>query len=378
MINPGIDACLQEISGGLYDIQISSAGDILTVDAFDTAIIVSLLSDRRANQSEVATAHLRRGWIGNERTPGIEMGSKIWLYEQSRLTRSVLNGVTDAASQALNWLVEQGYADRIESVETFATAFGMRLEAVIRRPNSEVEKRFFELWQNTALPCIDEPNYIEVVIDPTATGSDQGKDIFELAGRPTKSVDVHVLLTGVLTGQPALSTGLGWHPESVITIELSALGVLLGDGGPGGKGEGVSPGGYGGGGGGGAAFGTGGSADDPAGDGTDAGLVLFGSGGAGFPTGGAVTDAAAAGTQGFWALEIFHPVTIKNSGLIIAGGGGGGGGGENQSGGNGGLAGNAGVAGGGGAAGGAIGDAVHTNGFEVTWNPMGVVTGAVT
>ena len=87
----GIDAKLVEIGGGLYDIQLGDDGDILTEDAFDTAIIVSIFSDRRADESEALIPEMRRGWIGNESTPGIEIGSKLWLYEQARLTRTILD-----------------------------------------------------------------------------------------------------------------------------------------------------------------------------------------------------------------------------------------------------------------------------------------------
>ena len=71
----GIDACLEDLGNGAYDIQIASNGDILTQDFFDTYILVSLFSNRRANESEVLVPELRGGWIGNESTPGFEQGS---------------------------------------------------------------------------------------------------------------------------------------------------------------------------------------------------------------------------------------------------------------------------------------------------------------
>jgi phage gp46-like protein len=139
----GIDACLEEIDGGLYDIQLDSAGDILSGDFFDTAILVSLFAERRANESEVLESEHRRGWIGNESTPGFEIGSKLWLFEQSRLTSTTINGVSSAARQALEWLIDDEFAESIDAVDARIIDGGLGLDVTTRRPNSCVERRFF-------------------------------------------------------------------------------------------------------------------------------------------------------------------------------------------------------------------------------------------
>ena len=147
----GIDAELQTLAGGLYDMQIGTDGDILSTDNFDAALIVSLLTDRRANESEVLEAVYRRGWIGNESTPGIEIGSKIWLFEQSRLNRTALDGIEIAARDALQWLIDDGHAVSIVSAAAVRTDSGLTLEVTIERHNSEVETRFFDLWTATGV-----------------------------------------------------------------------------------------------------------------------------------------------------------------------------------------------------------------------------------
>jgi phage gp46-like protein len=153
----GIDAVLTTLTDGTYDFSIDSDGDILTADAFDAAIIVSLLTDRRADESEVGPSNLRRGWIGNESTPDFEIGSKLWLYEQSRLTQSTLNGIVDAAQQALQWFVEDSIpatgttiANRVSATAEIKDE-AIILSITIERPDSQVEKRYFELWENTPI-----------------------------------------------------------------------------------------------------------------------------------------------------------------------------------------------------------------------------------
>jgi phage gp46-like protein len=98
-------------SEGIFDILIDAgAGDFVTTDAEDSAIVVSLFSDRRAFPDEVADPMKRRGWIGDEvaEVTGDRHGSGLWLYEQRRLTPEVANGVRMEAVASLQWMVEQG------------------------------------------------------------------------------------------------------------------------------------------------------------------------------------------------------------------------------------------------------------------------------
>lgn len=148
----GIDLTLDPLEGGIFDLRIGFDGDLETRDFFDTAIVVSLFGDRRANESEVAESSRRRGWIGNEQTPGVEMGSKLWLFEQTRLTRTTMNQIEDAARAALQWLVDDGLAVAITEVRAVPTGVGsLALDLTIERSPSVVERRYFELWQNTGV-----------------------------------------------------------------------------------------------------------------------------------------------------------------------------------------------------------------------------------
>ena len=146
----GIDAKLKILSGDQgYDIQIGPDGDVQSEESLDTAILVSLFTDRRVSESEQPNEYKRRGWIGNESTPGIQMGSKVWLYEQARITNTTLSGIADAATDCLQWMVEQGIAKNV-SASASSTSTGVSLNVTITRPTSEVEQRFYDLWNNTA------------------------------------------------------------------------------------------------------------------------------------------------------------------------------------------------------------------------------------
>lgn len=150
----GIDVVLEQQPGGIFDIAFAFDGDVLTEDAFDTAIIVSLFTDARADVSEVAIPERRRGWAGNEVTPGFVLGGKLWLFTtQSRITRTVMNEMEDAARDSLTWMVDRGLATGITGVSVTMAGIGiLRLALTIERSPSQIERRFFELWNATGVP----------------------------------------------------------------------------------------------------------------------------------------------------------------------------------------------------------------------------------
>lgn len=135
---------------GTFDISFDADGDILTDDFFDTSILYSIFGERRADPSEVVEPQLRRGWIGNE-GKDFENGSKLWLFEQARLTQSNLNRIEDEIRKGLQWLVDDGFATSVDEVISFIQNNRALLESIIRRSRSQVERRFFTLWQNTGL-----------------------------------------------------------------------------------------------------------------------------------------------------------------------------------------------------------------------------------
>ena len=148
----GIDAVLVPLNGDLSDLSIAPDGDIATEDAFDTFITVALMTDQRADPSEMGPSERRRGWIGNEHTAGFEMGSKLWiLVDQPRLTGRVINEIQAEAVRALQSLVDEGFAEAIRGAEVVLSGTGASLVVLIERDPSQVEKRFFQLWENTGV-----------------------------------------------------------------------------------------------------------------------------------------------------------------------------------------------------------------------------------
>jgi phage gp46-like protein len=204
----GIDAVLQRLEGGAYDAKIGFDGDFETADSFDTSIIVSLLSDRRASESEVRESHKRRGWIGNEHTPGFEYGSKLWLFDQSRLTRSIMSSIADAAREALLWLVSDDHAVAIRNTSLSMTTTGVTLEVTIERDSSHVEKRYFDLWQNTGVTEVSAPS-IKIIPSVKSLEVDNPNNYLRSPAAPIGISTEWTIATWIkrmdLTGSPVLS-----------------------------------------------------------------------------------------------------------------------------------------------------------------------------
>ncbi len=134
---------------GIYDWTIDENGDFTNGDFFDSSLLYSIYGERRALSSEMPASHLRRGWIGNE-FADYENGSKLWLYEQAKLTRTVMNSVESETVTALQWLIDDGFVIDLEASAVFLDN-GVGVTVLIQRPSSVVENRYFELWNNTGV-----------------------------------------------------------------------------------------------------------------------------------------------------------------------------------------------------------------------------------
>ena len=78
--------------------------DLSFADPLETAILISLFSDRRLEDIEPS-----RGFWGDALTNELT-GSHLWLLERAKLVPETLRQVEDYACLALEWLVTDGHA----------------------------------------------------------------------------------------------------------------------------------------------------------------------------------------------------------------------------------------------------------------------------
>jgi phage gp46-like protein len=141
---------LLEKTDDYYDISFQN-GDFKTTTGLDTSIIMSLLIDSRAESSEVAEPSLRRGWIGNEQneTPDHQIGSKLWLLDQSRNDQSAINRGEAYILNGLQWFLDENLAKDIQVSGQKVSDDQINFDVQFTRFNNSILNIQFGLWQNT-------------------------------------------------------------------------------------------------------------------------------------------------------------------------------------------------------------------------------------
>jgi phage gp46-like protein len=150
----GIDWDSQALEGDfLYQ-----DGDFTRDAGLETAVIVSLFTDRKAEPDDELpdpNSSERRGWWGDLTIPdlpsgGDKYGSKLWLLERSKTTPEVIAKAKQYIEEALDWLVEDGVAFRVEveverqgTVGSDVLAFHVKIH---RGDNDIVVLNFSDQW----------------------------------------------------------------------------------------------------------------------------------------------------------------------------------------------------------------------------------------
>ncbi|ELI9035880.1 phage GP46 family protein [Morganella morganii] len=126
---------------------IAGNGDLLSGDDLQSAIMISLFTDRLAHSDDDYDDEYRRGWWADTATDGF-IGSRLWLLRRQKLTTQVAKKAEDYAREALAWLITDGVVSDIQ-IRT-QIVWPQRLNMVIRyhRPDSGAEDlRFYWVWE---------------------------------------------------------------------------------------------------------------------------------------------------------------------------------------------------------------------------------------
>jgi len=149
-MSSGLDLQISENSQGFYDIQLDQNGDLLGANSFDTAILMTLLCEKRADASEIRDVSQRRGWWGNilSDIQGFEIGSKFWLLSQARKTQDTLNSAITYLQNSFSWFVTQGYAKSV-TVNGSINKDGMILNIIIYIGKDSTTTNYYNSWLKT-------------------------------------------------------------------------------------------------------------------------------------------------------------------------------------------------------------------------------------
>jgi phage gp46-like protein len=120
-------------------------------DGLETAVMISLFTDRRANADDVLpSGNDRRGWWGDALADvdGDRIGSRLWLLSREKQLSSVLTRAREYAIEALQWMVDDGVARAVnaEAIIVRQGVLGLTIE-VSRMDGSTARYRFERFWK---------------------------------------------------------------------------------------------------------------------------------------------------------------------------------------------------------------------------------------
>lgn len=125
--------------------------DLLADDGLETAVLISLFTDRRAEDGDVLPEQEsdRRGWWGDTQPIAEDdrIGSRLWLLGRAKETPDLLSRVNEYVSEALAWLVTDKVVERVD-VESDIVGNGIvEFTISIQRPKADpVQFRYNYTW----------------------------------------------------------------------------------------------------------------------------------------------------------------------------------------------------------------------------------------
>lgn len=131
---------MEVLASGRVDLGKTFLGGLATEDTLHSAVILSLLTDRRAKTDDRLPGETgsqspvppdRRGWVGDvvADVQGDRFGSRLWLLAREKQTEETRRRAESYAIEALQWLLDDQIAFAVE-VEAEWTQRG-RLEMKI-------------------------------------------------------------------------------------------------------------------------------------------------------------------------------------------------------------------------------------------------------
>lgn len=124
-------------------------GDLKADDGLETAVTISLFSDKRVPASEIPDGlETRQGWWG-DLFPDVEndkIGSKLWTLSRAKNTLETLTAFENETKAALQWMLDDGVAKSISVTASFDEYKRMILAISITKPEDNQASEFGFIW----------------------------------------------------------------------------------------------------------------------------------------------------------------------------------------------------------------------------------------
>lgn len=122
--------------------------DLAIDDGLETAVLVSLFTDRRAEASDRlpdGETSRRGSWVDAFPTaPNDYLGSRLWLLAREKQLPEVLERAREYAADALRWLVDDKIAAAVNVTAEVVRSGVLGLRVEIRKPTGDVVNYRYE------------------------------------------------------------------------------------------------------------------------------------------------------------------------------------------------------------------------------------------
>lgn len=142
------DIALVQDDLGQWDVALDGY-DLQRDDGLETAVTISLFSDRRATLEELPAELPQddlRGYWGDVRTAvqGDKTGSHLWLLAREKETAETLARARKYAREALQWMLDDRVSNRVDVAASYLRRGVMLLAIDIYRPGGKLARYRFE------------------------------------------------------------------------------------------------------------------------------------------------------------------------------------------------------------------------------------------
>lgn len=135
-------------NGKDFDLSVEK-NDLATDDGLQSAVIISLFTDKRVRSDELPFPETdRSGWWGDmvADLEGDEIGSKLWLLRREKQTSATLLRYEEYAKESLQWLIEDGIAETVGVTASFPEMGRVDLVVTIQKPQGKLSFKYSITW----------------------------------------------------------------------------------------------------------------------------------------------------------------------------------------------------------------------------------------
>ena len=125
----------------------TGGGGLQDGNDLETAILISLFTDRLARTDDDIDGDDRRGWWGDTNSE-YPIGSRLWLLRRGKLTTKVALKAEDYANEALVWLLDDGVVTAISSNAQIVYPNRLNLIISYQQPTqTQASVKFSRVWE---------------------------------------------------------------------------------------------------------------------------------------------------------------------------------------------------------------------------------------